>query len=628
MAAPEVERRMAAILVADIVGYSRLVEIDEARTLTAVKNLRREIIDPLLASCHGRIVKLLGDGLLAEFASVVDAVSCAVEVQKETAARQVDVSPERRIVFRIGVNLGDVVVEDGDLFGDGVNVAARLEQLCQPGDVLISGTVYDHLQGKLDLPLHDAGSQHVKNIARPVRTYRVRLDGSDRPWRFGFRRHAAGPGWAAALIAVAFAAGAYWYAFSLPDALAVRDRSPTPISVAVLPFNDMNRQADLAYVSEGVAEDIISMLSRVPDLAVVARSSSFTFKGQPVDVRKVGKELGVTHVLEVGVRKDADRMRIVAQLVDARTGEHAWAERFDRTGTDPWALQDEVTERIVAALVGETGTLKKAQYGEAWGKDSTSLGEYDYYLRGHERFMQFKPESHEQALEIWTEGLKKFPQSGLLKIKIGWAYFSRGWSGWSADPNSDYRRAGSLVREAMAQPALSPMARRLGHWLSAFVDVSEQKFEWALSEAEAAIALSPYDAFMLHDLSQIPIMAGKPAQALEWLERAESVDPNPQALPWLAAYRGWALLVDGRLEESLAALSEARSPKDTVVFIPTFRAIVLNRLGRTGEAAAELKKARDIDPAFTQAKWRTLNFYSDPGILDREISDLASLGLP
>ena len=284
-------------------------------------------------------------------------------------------------------------MDGDDLLGDGVNVAARLEQLCPPGGVLISGTAYDHMKGKLDLPLDYAGEQHVKNIERPVRTYAVRLDGGGTPWRLRFRQYARPIGWAAALVVIAFVATVSWYAYVRPTAIPV---STIP-SVAVLPFSDMSGKSELGYFGDGVAEDIISMLARVPDLSVVARNSSFTYKSQAVDVRKVGEELGVTHVLEGSVRKDGDRVRIVAQLVDAKTGEHVWADRFDRSSTDPWALQDEVTGKVVAALVGEKGTLKQAQYREAWGKDSTSLQEYDYYLRGHDLLLNGGLEGNKQA---------------------------------------------------------------------------------------------------------------------------------------------------------------------------------------------------------------------------------------
>jgi adenylate cyclase len=624
MTATRVERRLAAILMADIVGYSYLVGRDEVGTLSAWKHLRREVLDPLLSEHHGRTIKLLGDGILAEFASVVDAVSCAASIQKETAARQADLPPDRRIVFRIGVNLGDVVVEEGDLLGDGVNVAARLEQLCEPGGVLISGTAYDHLQGKFGLPLDYAGQQQVKNIARPVRTYRVNIDGSGQPWRLRFRPYSRRVRWAGCLLGIALVAGVSWSAFVRPGA-APGTASVLP-SVAVLPFDDMSGQSAFGYFGDGVAEDIISMLSRVPDLRVIARNSSFTYKGQAVDVRQVGKDLGVTHVLEGSVRKDTDRMRIVAQLVDAKTGEHVWAERFDRSGVDPWALQDEVTERIVTALAGDIGTLKRAQYSDAWGKDSTSLGEYDYYLRAHDLLRQLLPDTNEQALQIATEGLSRFPNSALLRLELGYAYFLRGWNAWSDNLTAEYQAAGKLVREAMAQPALSPLERRLGHYLSSFIAATERKFDKALNEAEAAIELSPYDVYMLAGLSQIPVMAGKPAEALEWIDRAALLDTNPQISQEVAFYRGWALTVEGKLEEALAALDKDQRGDD--VFTPLVQAIVLNRLGRTEEARAKLKEALASEPGFTQATWRELFFYSDPSIVEQEVADLASLGLP
>ncbi len=617
-----VERRLAAILMADVVGYSRLVEQDEVSTVDALNDIHREVVDPLLTEHNGRLIKLLGDGVLAEFASVVDAVKCAVAMQKTVAARQADVLPQRRIVFRIGINLGDVIVERGDLLGDGVNIAARLEQLCEPGGVLISGTAYDHLQGKLTLPLDPAGDQRVKNIARPVRTYRVRMDRGGRPWRLRLRQYSAHLRWATVMIAVVLAAGG-WYTFMRPGS-GQRVATALP-SVAVLPFKDMSGNAALGYFGDGVAEDIISMLSRVPDLKVLGRNSSFLFKGEPIDLRKIGSELGVTHVLEGSVRMDSGRLRIVAQLVETRTGENVWAERFDRSGTDPWEIQDEVTEKIVAVLAGDAGTLKKAQYRQSWGKDHADLEEYDYYLRGNDLLVQLSPGTTEQARQVLTDGLAKFPDSALLKIKLGLAYFTRGWNGWSDSPTSDYGEAARLAGEAMAQPTLSPMERRAGHYLSAFVRMTERKFAEAVIEADDAIRLSPYDAQMLGALSQILVAAGKPAQALEWIDRAEARQAaSPQTSQELAFYRGWALAVQGKLEESLSALKIDQ----TDFFSPLMQAIVLKRLGRTEEAAAQLQKGLAFDPDFTQAKWRELFFYSDPAIVEREVADLASLGLP
>lgn len=284
-----------------------------------------------------------------------------------------------------------------------------------------------------------------------------------------------------------------------------------------------------------------------------------------------------------------------------------------------------MTEKILTALIGDNGTLRIAQYRDAWGKDSTSLQEYDYYLRAHALVTKLELEPVARAIVIATEGLSKFPQSALLKIELGIAYFIRGFNGWSNDLTADYQRAGTLVREAWAEPTLSPMERRLGYYLLAFVEMTEKKFDQALSDAEAAIGLSPYDIYMLVGLSQISVSAGKPGQALEWLDRAASLDANPQLAEELAFYRAWALAVEGRYEESLSALRE--SPQDETQTL-LWQAIVLYRLGRTDEATAELKKALAMDPEFTQIKWRELWFYSDPTIVEREIADLAGLGLP
>jgi adenylate cyclase len=372
-----------------------------------------------------------------------------------------------------------------------------------------------------------------------------------------------------------------------------------------------------------VSEDIISMLSRSPDVLVVARNSSFTYKGKATDARQIGKELNVGYVLEGSVRKEADKVRIVAQLIDAKTGEHVWAERFDKTGTDPWALQDEVTGKIIGALTGEKGQLKQAQYHDAWGKDSANLQEYDYYLRGHALFMQFTAEGVEQAGQIWEEGLAKFPNSALLQVNLGWYHMGLAYNGFSNDPTSDFRKAGELVRQALAHPNLSPLERRLCHWLFAYVNVWERKFDQALKEAETAKSLAPYDAFMIGDLCTVLYASGRPMQAVEWADTARARDPANAA--YYNGVKGWALEIAGKPQESLAALDSGMTWGDLFPFV---RAIVLVRLNRIDEARAEVKKGLAVDSSYTQAKWRKINIYSDPSILDNEVADLARAGLP
>src|SRR5262245_28349411 len=297
---------------------------------------------------------------------------------------------------------------------------------------------------------------------------------------------------------------------------ATQQVSSTVPAVAVLPFDDLSADQKLGYLGDGVAEDIITALSRFPDLVVVARSSSFTYRGKAVDVRQVGEDLGVDYVVEGSVRKDGDKLRIVAQLIDTKTGEHVWAERFDRSGMDPWALQDDIIGMIVSAMTGEYGALKQTQYRQAWGKDATTLEEYDYYLRGHEEFMKFTKEGIERSGEIWREGLATFPSSPLLKAKLGWYHLTLAVHFFSDDPSADYREAGELARQVLANEHLSPEVGKLANWLKSCVLVYERDFDGALAAANKSTALAHYDTSMLSRLIMVLLQAGWTDQALQW----------------------------------------------------------------------------------------------------------------
>ena len=397
--------------------------------------------------------------------------------------------------------------------------------------------------------------------------------------------------------------------------------SSTVPAVAVLPFDDLSADQNLGYLGDGVAEDIITALSRFPDLVVVARSSSFAYKGKAVDMRQVGKELGVDYVVEGSVRKDGDKLRIVSQLIDTKNGEHVWAERFDRSGTDPWALQDEVTGMIVSAITGEKGALKQAQYRQAWGKDATTLEEYDYYLRGHEQYMKYTKEGIERSGEIWREGLAKFPSSPLLKVKLGWHHMMRVMIFVSDDPPADVRKAGELARQVLANEHLSPQVARLANWLMSYVLVQEKDFDGALAAADKTVALAPYDTFMLSRLMMVLVQVGRPDQALQWADQAAARDP---ALGWSYNYgRGWAHLVLGRFGEAVDALTQTEF-NDAHLLL----AIAYVRLGRLADARAEVGKMMKINPAITLQAWRLGYSFRDPAILDRYALDLVQSGLP
>ena len=427
MATAWVERRLVAILAADVVGYSHLVEMDEAGTLAALKALRREVIDPLLAEHHGRIVKLMGDGALAEFGSVVDAVACAVAVQKSVMAQQDGVPPERRIVFRIGINLGDVVVEGEDLLGDGVNVAARLEQICEPGGVLISGTAFDQLHGKIDLPMEFAGEQRVKNIDRPIRTYRVRLDG-------------------------------------------LREGSQTPDpepggkpSIAVLPFANMSGDPEQDHFSDGITEDIITALSRLRWFLVIARTSTFVYKGRPADVRLVGRDLGVRYVLEGSVRRIGQRVRITAQLVDAAEGHHLWAERYDRELTDIFALQDEITASVTAALEPR---LVAAEGVRAERRSADDLDAWDLVARGVSHFWKLTAVECDTGISILRQAVQRCPDYAPAHSMLAFTLVIAAYVGLGpAGGERGSRRSLSIGRSSLTR-RIPGLMRRSAIWPS------------------------------------------------------------------------------------------------------------------------------------------------------------------
>ena len=398
------ERKLAAILAADVVGYSALMERDEAGTFDRLKAGRKELFEPEIKKHHGRIFKLMGDGLLAEFGSVVDAVECAVALQRGLAERNDAVPANERIQVRIGINLGEVIVDGEDRYGEGVNIATRLEQIAEPGSVYVSGKVAKEVEKKLAFGFEPMGEQKVKNLAEPVPVYRVTLGAA--PVRSWSRRPLSGRkiAWSSVAAGVVVAAVGGWLYFGSPLRLFAPPATAGAPSIAVLAFDNLSGDPKLDYVGEGVSEDIISMLARSPDLSVIARNSSFTYKGTPTDVRKIGSDLQVNFVLEGSVRKDADKIRIVAQLVNAQSGEHVWAERFDETGDDPFLIQDAVTEKIVTALAGDTGEIRRSVRKEAWHKDAASLAEYDYYLRGHSLFFRNTSKDMAEAIRIWSEG--------------------------------------------------------------------------------------------------------------------------------------------------------------------------------------------------------------------------------
>ena len=611
MALPQLDRRMLAVLAADVVGYSRLMEADEPGTIARLEAVRADVADPVIARHHGRLVKLMGDGALVVFESVVDAVACAVAIQQAVAGRDAGLPEAERIVFRIGVNLGDVALVEGDVYGDGVNVAARLEQMCEPGGVVVSGTAYDQLHGKLHLPLDFAGEQQLKNIARPVRAYRVRLDGVRR-WRLDLPHRWRRPAVAAFLLLVVVGAGGWWW---LRPATLVSGQP----SLAVLPFVNMSGDPAQDYFGQGMAEDIITALSAFPAIRVVSRTSSFVYD-KPVKVQQIGQELGVRYVLEGSVRKSADKANVTAQLIDATTGDHVWASRYDEQGDDVAAMQEEVANRVYDTLAGLRGQLRKDEEQHAWSKAGPSLTEYDYYLRGHQLLMRDTPEDVERAATIWEEGLAHFPASRLLRIKLGFAYLEPWLDGWSSDRANTVDRAYAVAKDAALDEDKSRLETWLGHWLMAFLYAwHDLDYQRAADEAEAAVRTTPNDTILLAPLSYIAASAGRYDEAIHWVETVLAHDSHP--LPWVYTKLGWAYYGAGRYQEALDAMSKNKDGS------PLYLAAAQVRLGRLDEASANVANFLKEYPGSTLADEAQFTLAQE-ALKESYLDDLRKAGLP
>src|SRR5215470_2974881 len=412
MSEGRVERRLAAILAVDVAGYSRLMGKDEEGTLAALRAVRRELGDPKIAEHRGRIVKTTGDGLLVEFASVVDAVRCAVELQRGMIARNATAPAARRIEFRMGINVGDIIIEEGDIFGDGVNIAARLEAMAEPGGICLSAAAHEQVRDRLDLAFDDLGEQQVKNITRPVRTYAVALGAPSRAAR----------------------------------SIAARLPLPDKPSLAVLPFQNMTGDAEQEYFVDGMVEEITTAIARLPWLFVIARNSAFTYKGKPVNVRQVAQELGVRYVLEGSVRKAGNRVRITGQLIDTTTGAHIWADRFDGALDDIFELQDQVASNVAGAIEPK---LRQSEIERAGRKPTANLTAYDLYLRALAQFHRFTEEGAAEAVVLVGQALAIDPAYTPAAALVGWCRGLQRVQGWGSLSADDVGEACRLARQVL-----------------------------------------------------------------------------------------------------------------------------------------------------------------------------------
>jgi adenylate cyclase len=560
MAEPRVNRKLAAVLAADVVGYSRLMAADEVGTLAALKRHREVVFDPAIVAHNGRIVKLIGDGTLAEFGSVVDAVNCALAVQRSGASMPDEKAPMPAIVLRIGINLGDVIIESDDIYGDGVNVAARLEALAEPGGICVSSVVRESVGNRVDVRFQDGGDINVKNIDRPIRIW---------TWPPGGTATAAQP---------------FHTANPAPDI--------KKSSIAVLPFTNMSDNPEQEYFSDGISEDIITDLSKISGLMVISRNSSFTYKGRSVDVREVGRDLGVRFVLEGSVRRAGNRVRITAQLIDTTSGGHLWAERFDRDLSDLFVVQDDVTSRIVDSLKVTLSPDEKARLADGGTSD---INAYDYLLRGREFLLgeTKNRETFEQSTKFFIKALELDPNYSQAYAGLGWAHMFDYQNRWSDDSDDSLRLAKNNVDRAIEKDPNEPLARVAASMVATF----EKDFERAKSEADIALALNPNSAEAYGCLGSICTFAGRPLEAIPLLERAMLLDPayTQQYLHLL----GVANLLAGKYETAAALLRQRVLLVPGTDFTRAVLSSALGHLGDIGGARRVWRELKEINPRYS-----------------------------
>jgi adenylate cyclase len=580
------ERRLAAILAADVVGYSRLMEADEAGTLARLKTIRLELIDPAIAKCKGRIIKTTGDGMLVEFQSVLEAVRCAADFQQRMARRNSDVPPSRRLVYRIGINLGDVIVEESDIFGDGVNVAARLETMADPGGICISAAVRDQVGDRLDLVYEDLGEQQFKNISRSIRTYRIVLESS------------ASEG-----------------TFDAPAEKSAVHADGSKPSIAILPFVNMSGDSEQEFFADGLTEDIITELSRFRELLVISRNAVFVHKGRPIKAQDVAREFGVEYVVEGSVRKAADRVRVTVQLIDGQTETHVWAERYDRKLEDIFAIQDEVTSAIAATLFGR---VEAARHDRA-RKRTENMAAYEYVLAGKVLHHRSNREANAEALQMLNRAIELDPNyahaHAWKACVTGQAWLNE----WSDDPEESQRIIAEELRIALSLDDNDADVHRI----LAALSLNFNEFDKATYHQDRALSLNPNSDLIVVQQGELLTWLGRPAEGAEWIRRAMRLNPyHPQRF-W--SHLGRAQYTGRLYPDAIQSFSKLTTPDHTH---HAFLAASSAQLGNRTAAAAHAREVLQRQPAFTAERFLKTLHYRHKSDNEHLREGLVKAGLP
>ena len=587
------ERRLAAVLAADIVGYSRLMRADEEGTLARLKALHRELFEPKVREHRGRIVKLMGDGALVEFASAVDAVRCAVAVQEGMAAREAGVAEESALALRLGINLGDIIIDSGDIYGDGVNLAARLEGLAEPGGICLSASIHEQVRHKLDMTFEDLGEQSVKNIAEPVRVFRVVAETPE-------AAPAAAPGAEASL--------------PLPD-------KP---SIAVLPFDNMSGDPEQEYFADGISEDLITALSKIRWFFVIARNSTFTYKGQAVEVTQVARELGVRYVIEGSVRKAGNRVRISAQLIDATTGRHVWAERYDRDLADIFELQDEMAQTIAGAVEPELSAVERER---AARKAPESLDAWETYQRGLWHLWSFTRDDNTEAQRVLRRAQKLDPGFATAYAFESYSHYLHAMLGFAEAPDESLAAALTAAKRALALDDKDPVA----YFALGRVYMMHGKHDASVAELETTLALNPSFAMAYHGLGSALMLSGRLEEAAEALDKAIRLSPRDPVLWGMMCFRSMTCSLlrqyEAAAEWARRAAHEPRADKGGY-WAYAVLASALGNLGHTVEAREAVDEALRRKPDLSLSYLAKTLPTKQPGGIDPYLDGLRKAGLP